>query len=822
MAAVAGVDLNLAHGAYLRRGLGFFTMRARIVVKPLIAALSLSLLVGISPVQALTVKKMTAPFENLYQASSNSSTPKVTSTKTSSNGKHVQTLSNFKINFTNVPTAYQVPIQAALDVWALYWNSSVPVNVVTNFVPEGTSGILASASPVSFFQDFTGAPDPILWYSSAMANALAGRDLDPANPDITLNVNSTVANSFYLGTDGNCPSNLNDLESIILHEVTHGLGFVSNDSFDPFTNYGSIDQPTPYDAYAQTPDGGRLMDLASPSAQLGSALQNTLVWSGKNGIAANNGIKPELYTPIPYENNSSVSHLDETTFENSGVNALMTPAWQNGVVYHTPGPVVLGMFADMRLKPPAGIPTGIPDAPRNVFAIVGDKSALISFDPPDNARTSLVTSYSIKVNETGQVVQATSSPVKITGLSNGSHYSFTVTASNQLGVSPPQTSNAIFPQAAWKSTVLDGTSDAKFLATTTFRGFPAVVYTDSKNGYLKLATWNGKAWSKSIIDGNGGAGGRTSDNVAGNVSVCTSSAGKNQRLDVVYADVTQKQLRYAGFNGKSWRYSVVDGGGAKVIKYDDPNRNKTAGDVSGANACADTADGIQIFYRDQSEGIILAAVQVGTNIGNWQYQVVDGDSNAKGHTTGDVGFHLKAVNVGRTVYLLYDSILQVNLRQQAIQGEVRLATRASLYPEDWHYTALDTYGSDIAVAGYDVALSVSGKSVSGTWMAASGTSIPNPNQLRWIDITGNGSVISTSTDIYGTPSAPLSSDGSHTLFNCQNRLCAVNNADQTVSLVTSADLSNSFGATWIIINKVRYALVGVGGKLQLFKATTFI
>ena len=819
---MAGVDLNLAHGAYLRRGLGFFTMRARIVVKPLVAALSLSLLLGISPAHALTLEKIPAPYENLYRASGSSSA-KVTSKTATPAGKHVGLLSKFNVNYVNVPVAEQTAVQAAIDIWSDNWNSTVPVNVVANFVPDGiSSGILASASPVSFFHNFPGAPDSTLWYSSAMANALAGKDLDPSSPEISININSSVSNSLYLGTDGNCPSNMYDLESIILHEVTHGLGFLSNDSFDPISQYGSIDQPTPFDAYAQTPDGGRLMDISSPSAQLGAALQNTLVWSGKNGIAANNGIKPLLYTPNPYENGSSISHLDETTFQNSGANALLTPAWPGGAVFHTPGSIVLGMLADMRLKPPAGIPVGIPNAPRNVFAIVGDQSALISFDPPDNARTSQVTSYSIKVNETGQVVQATSSPVKITGLKNGSHYSFTVTASNQLGVSPPQTSNAIFPQAAWKSSVLDGSSDAKYLATTTFRGSPAVVYTDSKNGFLRLATWNGKSWAKSIIDGNGGAGGRTSDNVAGYVSVCTSAPGKNQRLDVVYADVSQKQIRYAGFNGKSWKYSVVDGDGAQVIKYSDPNRTKTASDVSGANACVDTADGIQIFYRDQSEGIILAAVQAGSTVGTWQYQIVDGDTNNNGHTTGDVGFHLKAVNVGRSVYLLYDSVLQVNQQKQALQGEVRLATRASLYPEDWHYTALDSYGSDIAVAGYDVALAVSGKHVSGTWMAASGTSIPNPNQLRWIDISGNGSVISTSTDIYGTPSAPLSSDGSHTLFNCQNRLCAVNNADQTVSLVTSADLSNTLGATWIIINKVRYALVGVGGKLQLFKAITFI
>src|ERR1019366_1776831 len=221
-------------------------------------------------------------------------------------------------------------------------------------------------------------------------------------------------------------------------------------------------------------------------------------------------------------------------------------------------------------------------------AIVGDKSALVSFDPPDNARTSQVTSYSIKVNETGSVVQASSSPVKIPGLINGSHYSFSVTASNQLGTSPAQTSNAIFPQAPWKGTAIDPTSDAKYLTSTIFRGAPTIVYTDSKSGDLKLASWNGKIWVKSVVDGNSTTGGRTRDNVSGYVSICTSAVGKNQRLDIIYADLTKKQLRYAGYNGKTWNYTVVDGNGAAIVKYTDINRVRTASDVSGANACVDT------------------------------------------------------------------------------------------------------------------------------------------------------------------------------------------------------------------------------------------
>ena len=794
-------------------------MRARILVIPVLAALFLALCTGVAPAQALTVEKTPAPWVSIYRApdSTKIGLPRVTATSIAPLGKRVGTLSNFKVTYVNVPLGEQTAVQAAIDTWSDNWSSTVPINVVANFIPEGTSGILASASPVSFFRNFPKVPDTSLWYSSAMANAISGKDLDPSNPEISVNINSTMAGAFYLGTDGNCPTNLYDLESIILHEIAHGLGFLSDDSYDAFSKYGSIDQPTPFDAYAQTPDGGRLVDLASPSGALGAAFQNTLVWSGRNGVAANNGIKPLLYSPTPYEAGSSISHLDESTFQ-GGPNALMTPSWPGGAVFHAPDPLLLGMLADMRMKPPPGIPIGIPNVPRNVFAIVGDSSAIVSFNPPDNARTSQVSSYSIVVNETGKVAQTISSPVTITGLRNGSHYSFTVTASNQLGVSPGQSSNAIYPQAPWKSSSLDPSADAKYLATTTYRGAPTIVYTDSKSGDLRLTSWNGKVWVKSIVDGNSTSGGRTTDDVSGNVSVCTSAVGKNQRLDIVYADLTNRQLRYAGYNGKTWSYKVVDGNGTQIVKYTDIKRVRSTSDVSGTNACVDTTDGLQIFYRDMSEGILLAAVQLGANIGKWEYQVIDGDRTTNGRTTGDVAFHLKALNVSRAVYVLYDSILQVNQRKQALQGEVRLARRASAYPEDWKYTALDTYGGDVAVAGYDVALTLAAGDVSGVWMAASGTSIPNPNQLRWVDISNNGPVISSSTDIYGTPSAPLSSDGLHTLFNCQNRLCAINTADQTVSLVTSLDLSNTLGTAWITIKKVRYAAIGVGGKLQLFKA----
>ena len=800
-------------------------MRAHSPVKALVAVASLAASLVISPLgaatsHALAFREISAGWVNTYAAPASAAHIKSKPGATTTTSKFSTAKSQINVSFTDVPQAEQDAVQAAITIWEQNWQSAVPINVNARAVSQGVTGILASASPVNFFQGFQGAPDPTIWYPSAMANALAGKDLDPENPEIQININSSMTSSFYLGTDGNCPSNQYDLESIIVHEMTHGLGFLSNDSYDPYFGYGTIDQPTPFDAFTQTPDGSRLMDLPSPSTELGNALINKLVWAGPLGVAANNGVAPLLYTPNPYQPGSSVSHLDQNTFQGAGANALMTPSWPAGAVYHSPGSLAVAMLQDMRNKPPAGKPAGVPDAPRNVSAIVGDKSAIVTFSPPDNARTSVVSQYQIKVDQTGQTITAASSPVTISRLTNGAKYSLSVTAVNSLGSSPSVESNVVIPQASWKSTTIDPSADAKYLATTTYRGQPTIVYDDSKSGQLRMASWSGSRWAITTIDGNSTSGGRTTNDVSGYISVCTSAPGSKQRLDVFYADLTNKWLRYAGFDGKKWSYNVVDGNGPKINQYTDTNRVRTSSDVSGASACVDTPDGLQVFYRDQSQGIILGATALPGTLAKqdpWSYELVDGDRSTDGRTTGDVGFHMRALNSGKQVYLIYDSVMQVNQQKSAISGEVRLATRASAYPEDWKYQSLDSAGGDTAVAGYDVDLNYTKSTLKAAWLAANAASLPNADAVRSVDITHSGSVVEALTAQYGVPSAPIASDGLNILFSCQNRLCSLNTSSQAFTLVSSADFSTHHAVGWITLAGVKYAVAGSASALKLFK-----
>jgi len=351
-----------------------------------------------------------------------------------------------------------------------------------------------------------------------------------------IQVNSSA--SWNTRGDGMPGVNEYDLESVFLHEIAHGLGFLSNDAYDAFYGIASLDQPTPFDAYAQTGDGRRLADLPSPSLELGKALTSELVWSGPLGIKANNGVKPKLYTPSRYQSGSSTSHLDEATFSKTGLDSVMTPNLDPGEIFKEPGPLLLAMMEDMRNKPPAGIATGLPESPRNVQAFIGDSSVLISFDPPVNIRTAQVSEYVVKNLKTGVEKKALSSPVVVAGLKNGVAYSFSVVAKNSLGLSAPATSKAVTPQAGWRSSVLDATADGKSVSSTVFNGKPTVAYTDTKSGDLKLAIYDGKVWKKVTVDGAGVTSGRTSQPIAGQISMCVNGSGTKQTLHLFYSDST--------------------------------------------------------------------------------------------------------------------------------------------------------------------------------------------------------------------------------------------------------------------------------------------
>ena len=91
-----------------------------------------------------------------------------------------------------------------------------------------------------------------------------------------------------------------------------------------------------------------LRDLADPSATLLTAMTGgNLYWNGRSGITNNGNRRPKLYAPNPWEQGSSYSHLDDTTYPVGDPNSLMTSRVARAESIHDPGDIVRGMFKDM-------------------------------------------------------------------------------------------------------------------------------------------------------------------------------------------------------------------------------------------------------------------------------------------------------------------------------------------------------------------------------------------------------------------------------------------------------------------------------------------
>jgi len=729
---------------------------------------------------------------------------------------HVEQKSKFQVNYKNFPDWAKKDFQAAVDVWSANFASNVPVTIDASWGRTASFGVLGSARPGNYFAGFDGAPDASLWYPSALANALAGKDLDPGNPEMVIQVNSMA--TWDTRNDGAPRSNEYDLESVFLHEMAHGLGFLSTDSYDSFFGYGTIEQPTPYDAYAQLPDKRRLSDLPSPSLDLGNALTSTLVWAGESGTAANGGKPIVLYTPSRYEEGSSVSHIDETTYANLGSNSIMTPNLDSGEIYRDPGSLLLGMLEDLRRKPPVGVAVGVPQVVRNAQALIADASAIITFDPPANARTAQITTYSVRNLKTDQVKSATSSPITFTGLKNGTSYTFSIVSSNTNGTSDAVTTAAVTPQPDWQHLVIDPGANIRHITSINFNGKPLIAYSNAKTGILKIAAWDGKTWKKTTVDGAGGTAGRTKSAITSPISLCVNGSGTKQTLHIFYSESDDRDLHYATFDGKNFIYDIVDGNGVQVNDYKDPVRVRTGSDVSISSACVATAGGIQVFYRDESQGILLGATKA-KGAKTWSYELVDGDRKTDGRSTGDVAFHLKALFDGKKTYVVYDSVLTINQKKEPTSGEVRVASRNTFAPGDWSYFNLDTSGSATPMTGFDVSIAKTLDGVQASWLISSPTTAPDANRIRWSLIQNPPTQGVATSESFGTPSKYLNTDGTSIAYNCAQRICVLDTARAvpTIKLVSSEQNTAGSDSAWVVIGRVKYLVASYKGDLSMLR-----
>ncbi len=98
---------------------------------------------------------------------------------------------------------------------------------------------------------------------------------------------------------------------------------------------------------------------------------------------------------------------------------------------------------------PGGAPTAptAPGPPTNVAAVAGDGQAEVSFEAPADTGGSPITRYTVTSTPPGITGEGDASPIVVTGLENGTQYTFTVRARNEVAEGPESAaSNPVTPQ----------------------------------------------------------------------------------------------------------------------------------------------------------------------------------------------------------------------------------------------------------------------------------------------------------------------------------------------------------------------------------------
>ncbi|UXD87151.1 cadherin-like domain-containing protein [Thalassolituus hydrocarboniclasticus] len=221
----------------------------------------------------------------------------------------------------------------AADILNATFDIAVTVNVNSSFdllYCDTNSATLGSAGAADYEFIYDGSEWTV--YADGLANQLQGSDVTPGVAEITAQFNSGIGNpgclqssGWYLGFDDPAGSGTS-LLSVVLHEIMHGMGFLSFLNPDGSTG-ATINGNYVYDPYSKLLYDGtqnaRVTTL-NQSQRAASTINNgNLLWDGAQTNAqlgsfsagVNNG-RMQMYAPSGYIPGSSVSHFDTAATPN--------------------------------------------------------------------------------------------------------------------------------------------------------------------------------------------------------------------------------------------------------------------------------------------------------------------------------------------------------------------------------------------------------------------------------------------------------------------------------------------------------------------------
>jgi hypothetical protein len=235
----------------------------------------------------------------------------------------------------------QTAFRAAADIWEGLITSSQTITIDAHWQNLG-SGVLGGALYTSAFANFDGAQKLNTFYPVALAEKISGQNLNGTDPEIFTQFSSTTNWHYNPGTPP--PSGAFDLVTVVLHEIGHGLGI--SGSFSVTAGQGQVGLqstgvPIAYDIPIENGSNANLIEtFTSPSANMATQLTSQNLF-----FDSPTSTRPQLFAPAAFNGGSSISHLDENTYNATG-NSLMTPIIAPVERMHDPG-IALNMLQDL-------------------------------------------------------------------------------------------------------------------------------------------------------------------------------------------------------------------------------------------------------------------------------------------------------------------------------------------------------------------------------------------------------------------------------------------------------------------------------------------
>lgn len=255
----------------------------------------------------------------------------------------------FQPRYFNVPDSVRAVVEAAFGVWDKILISRVPIHIHV-YWEALTAGTLATAGSDRVYKNFKNAPLREVWYPSALADALMGESVNGDSPDIVLKINSKA--DWNLDYEG--PQNFRyyDMLSVIIHEIAHGIGFMSSFELNGNTRikWGIQNVPFIYDQYMTDQSGNSLVNnrfYTNDSEELLKTVTETSIFFQIDS-GTYSQLRPRLHTENPFSSGASLSHIANSQLsQEDSRDRLMLPTLSLGIRYHYPGNGILAMLFQM-------------------------------------------------------------------------------------------------------------------------------------------------------------------------------------------------------------------------------------------------------------------------------------------------------------------------------------------------------------------------------------------------------------------------------------------------------------------------------------------